>query len=168
MSLPLILRHDEVTTNAPASSQMSVGELIINSVTGKIYTKLTNGNVVEFIGQQVCFSKLPSITYDSIDKFCCAGDIIKIKAVDLLQEKEYSFEMEDVSSNGVDVDIKSPIYTDYTTTTANGASIALREAIIPCSVTINGNKNITILKFKIILENKEITSRIITLSCQNC
>jgi len=168
MPLPLILRHDETTTNAPAADQVSIGELIINSVTGKLYTKLTNGTVVEFIGQQVCFTKLPSISFDTINNFCCSGDILKIKIMDLIELNNYSFEIEDISGNDVATSLQNAIYTAYSSTLANGNTVNLKEAVVPCTIEINGSKNITILKFKVIFENKELTSRIITLSCQNC
>ena len=168
MPLPLILRHDETTTNAPAADQISIGEIIINSVTGKLYTKLTNGTVVEFVGQQVCFTKLPSISFDTISNFCCSGDILKIKITDLIELNDYSFEIEDISGNNVATSLQNAIYTPYSSTLANGNTVNLKEAVVPCTVEINGSKNITILKFKVIFENKELTSRIITLSCQNC
>jgi hypothetical protein len=168
MPLPLILRHDESTTNAPAPDQISVGEIIINSITGKLYTKLVNGTVVEFIGQQVCFTKLPIISFDEINNFCCSGDILKIKVEDLIDLNDYSFEIEDISGNNVSTSLQNPIYTSYASTLSNGNNINLKEAIIPCTIEINGSKNITILKFKVIFENKELTSRILTLSCQNC
>lgn len=168
MPNPLILRHDIATTNAPASNQLSIGEIIVNSVTGKIYTKLISGAVVEFVGQQVCFAKLPSISFDSVDNFCCAGDIVKVKVTDLLQQNSYNFELEDISGNNVDAYINTPIYTEYTATQSDGSEVQYKEAIIPCSVTILGDKNISILKFKVIQDNKELTSRIITISCQKC
>lgn len=168
MSLPLILKHDISTTNAPSPSQISVGEIIINSNTGKMYTKLTSGSVVEFIGQQVCFAKLPSISFDSVSNFCCAGDILKVKVTDLLQQSSYNFELEDISGNNVDAYINTPIYSEYSSTQSDGSEVQYKEAIIPCSVTILGDKNISILKFKVIQDNKELTSRIITISCQKC
>jgi hypothetical protein len=168
MSNPLILRHDITTTNAPAPSQLSVGELIINSITGKMYTKLVSGTVIEFVGQQVCFAKLPSISFDSVENFCCAGDILKVKVTDLLQQNSYNFEITDISGNNVDAYINTPIYSEYSSTQTDGSEVQYKEAIIPCSIAILGDKNISILKFTVIQDNKELTSRIITISCQKC
>jgi hypothetical protein len=172
MSAPLILKHDVTSTDHPASSQLVVGELVINSKTGKLYTKLVNGAIFEFTGQQVCFSKTPAISFDDFTNFCCVGDILKVKVVDLIAANNYNFELEDISGNNIDYTINSPIYTSYQTTLSDSTVINLKEAIIPISLSINGDKNLTILKFKILGKdndiNLELTSRTLTLSCQNC
>lgn len=172
MSAPLILKHDITTNKAPAPDQLAVGELVINSKTGKLYTKLVSGAVFEFTGQQVCFSKTPAISFDPIENFCCAGDILKVKVVDLIEANDYRFELEDISGNNIDYTINSPTYSSYQVTQQDGSVINLKQSIVPISVTINGNKNLTILKFKILGKdgdiNSEVTSRTITVSCQNC
>ncbi len=172
MSAPLILKHDITTNKSPGPDQLVVGELVINSKTGKLYTKLVSGVVFEFTGHQVCFSKTPAISFDPINNFCCAGDILKVKVVDLIQDNDYRFEIEDISGNNIGYTINAPIYDSYQTTQQDGSVVNLKQAVIPISITINGNKNLTILKFKILGKdgdiNSELTSRTITLSCQNC
>lgn len=169
----LLIKNDQTTTNAPAPSQLLVGEIAINSVTGKIYIKLVNGTIVEFIGKQVCFSKTPAITFDDVSNFCCAGDILSVKVVDLLVGADYAFELEDLSGNGIEYTINSPVYTEYSyTPESSSIPVQLKEAIIPITLNITGSKNLTILKFKIMGKdgdiNSELTSRIISISCQNC
>jgi len=177
MSAPLILRHCYENINPPSPNQIQVGELVINSRTGKLYTRLaldatgTPGPVVEFVGQQVCYDKVPSITYDNVDNFCCQGDILNIKVVDLIRNNNYTFEITDISSNNVSFitpnnnDIQ---YIDYEIAGPANSLVLLKEAILPINVTISGSKNLTILKFTILLNNKELTSRTIAISCNSC
>jgi len=180
MSAPLILKHDEVTTNNPGVAQLVLGELAINSITGKLYTRVRPTNapkdgsgdiIFEFVGQPVCFTKMPTITFDTIDKFCCSGDVLKVKIMDLLEINEYTFELEDLSANNTDIDVNEPIYTIYTKTLANGVNIHYKEAIVPITVKINGDKPWTIFKFKVLGKNgdinSELTSKTITVSCEN-
>jgi hypothetical protein len=169
----LLIKNDQTTNNAPSPSQIAVGEIAINAVTGRLYIKLTNGTVVEFIGRQVCFSKTPAITFDDVSNFCCAGDILSVKVIDLLVGADYAFELEDISGNGVSYTINSPVYTEYSyTPESSTTTVQLKEAIIPITINITGTKNLTILKFKIMGKggdiNLELTSRIVSISCQNC
>lgn len=170
----LRLKNDQKTTNPPHADQLVVGEIAINAVTGKLYTKLVNGSVVEFVGKQVCFSKIPAITFDAINNFCCNGDILTVKVIDLMIDTNYVFELEDLSGNDVNYTINPPVYTQYNYTDTNSNNtIPLKEAIIPITLNIAGAKNLTILKFKILNYNSaseliELTSRTITVSCQNC
>lgn len=181
MSAPLILKYCYENLNAPAPEQLQIGELVINARTGKLYTRLaldnnnppTPGPVVEFIGRQVCYSKLPSITFDSVANFCCNNDILKVKVADLLKNNEYRYEIQDVSDNNVITSINSEIYTNYNISGSdNSSTIELKEAVIPINVQINGSKNLTILKFTVFGKNndtnQELTSRTIAISCSNC
>lgn len=180
MSAPLILKHDEQTTNSPGLEQLVLGEIAINSVTGKLYTRIrpvgapTDGSsdvVFEFVGQPICFTKMPIITFDTIDKFCCSGDLLKVKVSDLIANQEYRFELEDLSANNVSITINEAVYTPYSSTLPNGNTINYKEAIVPITVAINGNKPWTIFKFKVLGKNNdlnaELTSKTITISCES-
>lgn len=169
----LRLKNDQKTTNPPHASQLVVGEIAINAVTGKLYTKLVNGSIVEFVGRQVCFSKMPAITFDNTSNFCCHGDILNVKVLDLMADNEYAFEIEDLSGNNIEYAINNPTYTNYTYThESSQTAVNLKEAIVPITITVNGSKNLTVLKFKILGKdgdlNTELTSRTITLSCGSC
>lgn len=180
MSAPLILKHCYENLNAPSPDQLQVGELVINVRTGKLYTRLaldgnnppTPGPIVEFIGKQVCYDKMPAITFDAINNFCCNNDRLNVKVIDLIKNNAYRFEIEDISGNNVITHINDPIYTEYDTTGPGSSTIQLKEAIIPIDVQIRGAKNLTILKFTILGRNgdinSELTSRTIALSCNNC
>lgn len=174
-SAPLILKHDETTVLHPSINQLALGELAINSVTGKLYTKVrplgaTEDVIFEFVGQPVCFSKMPIITFDVIDRFCCSGDVIKVKVTDLLDSNNYHFELEDISANGSEITVNEPIYTSYPKTN-NGITIVYKEAVVPITVKINGQKTWTVFKFKVYGRNNdinaELTSKTISIACEN-
>lgn len=180
MSAPLILKYCYENLNAPAADQLQVGELVINARTGKLYTRLaldnknppTPGPVVEFVGRQVCYDKIPSITFDSVSNFCCNNDILKVKVTDLLRDNQYRYQIEDVSGNNVTTVINGEIYTEYASSGPGNSTVELKEAVIPITVQINGAKNLTILKFTVLGKNndinQELTSRTIAISCGNC
>lgn len=61
----IVLKRDETTTNHPCPDDLAVGELVLNAVTGNLYTKLISGQVVFFPGKAVCLtgSNIPSNNY---------------------------------------------------------------------------------------------------------
>lgn len=52
----IILKRDETTTNHPCADDLVVGELVLNAITGNLYTKLVSGQVVYFPGKAVCLA----------------------------------------------------------------------------------------------------------------
>ena len=40
------IKRDITTSNPPAANQLEIGELVMNATTGIIYSKLTNGLIV--------------------------------------------------------------------------------------------------------------------------
>ena len=71
--MKLYLKRDETSANNPDIGQVDIGELVMNSKTGRLYTKLTDGSLVEFIGQKVCYGPIPDIQFRDISNFCCFG-----------------------------------------------------------------------------------------------
>jgi hypothetical protein len=53
----IILKRDETTTNHPCPDDLAVGELVLNAITGNLYTKLVSGQVVYYPGILVCVGK---------------------------------------------------------------------------------------------------------------
>jgi hypothetical protein len=176
MSGKFFLKRDIVSTNAPHPDQLEVGELVLNALTGKLYTKLHGSNqIVEFVSQAICYQKTPSITFSDVSNFCCLGDLLTVTVKDLKNESaNYLFEIEDLSNNSVTSLVSDAIYSPYTvfadTTSVNEtpASIILRQATIPISLSISGPKPITVLKFKVILNNTPVAERTISISCRAC
>jgi hypothetical protein len=125
--MKLLLKRDDITINHPTPDQLDVGELVMNSVTGKLYTKLVDGSVIEFIGQRICFDPKPIIkifldnqlvTNDNIDDFCPLGDMLSFEVEDLkLPPFEYFFEFKEITNNTIvnDIEQVEPVkYTEYT------------------------------------------------------
>lgn len=52
----IILKRDETTTNHPCPDDLVVGELVLNAITGNLYTKLVSGQIVYFPGKAVCLT----------------------------------------------------------------------------------------------------------------
>jgi hypothetical protein len=175
MSSKFKIKRDIFSVNAPHPDQLEVGELALNAVTGKLYTKLVNGKIVEYNGQLICAEKTPTISFSDVSAFCCFGDLLTVTIKDLKDEPaNYQFEIEDLSNNNIDHSISDPIYSTYVeyletaiTEQAPG-SITLREAIVPISMSVAGVKPISILKFKVLLDNVVITERTVSISCRNC
>jgi hypothetical protein len=171
--MKLLLLRDEETTSDPAPAQVSVGELVMNSVTGKLYTKLTDGTLVEFISQKVCYAPLPEISFSNTSNICCYGSMIYANIKNLQPEpKTYIFNFEELTGNSNSGSISSPSYTSYTVSgTAglpSGQSVTLREAIVPITINIGSPNNINIFKFSIYSDNIQVTEKILPLSCNVC
>lgn len=180
----LLFKRDELGTGHPAPEQVKIGELVMNSVTGKLYTKLVDGSIVEFIGQKICFDPTPTISLlyigqpvpsDTIDKFCCAGAVLEFEVKKMKPEPaQYIFEMTELTSNSLvqDIQIQTPQYSTYSekipAKDANTPekSIEYRKALIPVNLTINNVNNISLFKFTISLDNKKLVEKIITIKCQ--
>ena len=79
--MKLKFKRDETSIVPPGKDQVDIGEIVINSVTGRLYTKTVTGEIVEFIGQKLCFSTIPEIKFyyeeadvgDNVGSFCCSG-----------------------------------------------------------------------------------------------
>jgi hypothetical protein len=73
------LKRDLTSTAAPATNQIEVGELAINAKTGVLYSKMTDGTVIKFVGTAVCDSEhnnscpvpVPEISFSDVTNFCC-------------------------------------------------------------------------------------------------
>ena len=171
--MKLKLKRDETTNGIPDFAQIDVGELVMNSVTGKLYTKLTDGSLVEFNSQKVCYGPIPSISYSAINNFCCFGDIVTVTVSDLLPEpKIYSFEFSELTNNNSEVVVNSPSYSNYVLFGGegipSGQSVSLRKATIPINVSINGANNISIFKLGVVSNNITVTEKTIAISCKTC
>lgn len=175
--MKLRLKRDETGDGFPSAEQVSVGELVINSKTGKLYSKLMDGSIVEWIGQKICFDPLPIIVFNynntnttNIDNFCCSGDIL-IVSVDKLKPDpaSYSFSITELTNNSLPelIQQSAPRYEVYEET-IDDVVTTYRKALIPFNISVNPDRynNITILKFSVYNENnKLLTEQIIPFKC---
>lgn len=187
----LLKRHPPSGTNLtpeqeqafPSPDQIDVGELVINTITGKLYSKLNNGSVIEFVSQQICFEPSPEITFFYQDRaiiapdylindFCCAGGLLTISVDKLKPEPAlYNFNMVELTNNTIpqNISIGDAAYTAYSTTVDN-QTVSYRKAIIPITISFNSinYNNISLFKFLISDNNNKIISgseKILTMKC---
>jgi len=184
--MKLLLKRDQTGTSHPSPNQLEVGELVINSVTGKLYSKLTDGSIIEWLGQKICYDPVPDIAVyynnvlmnnDTITNFCCQGAILDIEVSKLkLEPEEYAFELVELTTNSMpeDINIQSVKYSQYTIPkpgTTTNETITLRKGVVPINIAIsNSQQNISIFKFTIISitnNNKKLIEKIITIQCSN-
>lgn len=177
MAGKLKLKRDITSTNPPSSGEIDVGELAFNALTGKLYTKLQNGIVIEFVGRPICFSRTPIIIFPDVTNFCCVGDILNITIKDIDPDKyandQYSFFLDDVTSSGIPADIikNSPIVSDYEVLPDTSIidpsqlviPVPMKQLIIPFN--IKTNKSSTTLKFRVQLDSSVLSSSTVTISC---
>jgi hypothetical protein len=186
MSL-LLFKRDETGLGHPAPEQLSIGEIVINSVTGKLYTKLVDGSVIEFIGQKICFDPLPEIsTYyenvlisnDIVTNFCCTGAILEFEVKKLkLEPAPYSFTLIELTNhaNPQEITVQSAKFSVYNENipavapSTTPATITYRKAIVPINLAINLNtQGISLFKFAVIGDPSRppLIEKIITVRCQ--
>ena len=168
------LKRDNTSPSAPSPDQLLEGELVLNAITGRLYTKLKSGQIIQFTGEATCYDAVPTISFSNVANFCCISDLLTVTISGLKNANTatYAFELEDLSNNDITIQASSPIYQDYNTYPAAtvedpqaGIALVLREAIVPISIEILGTQNISTLKFKIVSANIVIAERIITINC---
>jgi hypothetical protein len=171
--MSLLLKRDETGIKAPAPEQLEVGELLINSVTGKLYTKLISGDVIEYIGQKVCFNAVPEVLFtyentntgDLINNFCCAGAMVVITVKKLrLEPANYTFSVVELTNNTTsdNIIVNTPEYSTYTLD-----NVTYRQAVIPVNLSVNPTsyKNISLFKLNIFLDSIKISETLLTIQC---
>jgi hypothetical protein len=182
--MKLLLKRDIEESGFPAADQVDVGELVINSTTGRLYTKLTDGSIVEFISQKICFEPIPEILffYENtavvppnylINNFCCAGGLFTI-TVDKLKPApfDYNFILTELTQNTLpqNISLSSPSFVTYTET-ENGEERTYRKATIPATISITDTNynSISLFQFAVYdnLSNKIIRGgeKILTIKC---
>lgn len=187
----LLKRHPPSGTNLtpaqeeafPAPDQVDVGELVINTITGKLYTKLDSGALVEFISQKICFDPAPEISffYESkavaapdylISNFCCAGGLLTVVISKLkLEPATYGFSLIELTNNTINdnISVGEPAYVVYSET-VDGKTTQYRRATVPLNLSFNSTNynNISLFQFKLTDSlNKVVrgSERIVTIKC---
>lgn len=167
----------------PSPEQLVPGELAINTITGRLYTKLLDGSVVEFISQKICFEPVPEIyfyynnkivssTNYLIENFCCSGGLLTV-IVDKLKPEPmvYKFTLQELTNNSKPEDINiQPASYLVETISDDGVDIVYRKATIPINIKLiqNNTSNISLFQFKILDSNDKTirgSERILTIRC---
>jgi len=181
--MKLKFKRDETSIVPPGKDQVDIGEIVINSVTGRLYTKTIAGEIVEFIGQKLCFNTVPEIKFyyeeadvgDNVGSFCCSGGLIIAEINKLKPDpSQYSFDIVELTNNTIadNISLDTPRYRSYTDTVpADGDTPAteteLRQATVPVTIKVNpaSYENISIFKFVVYLDNIKLVEKLLTLTC---
>lgn len=175
-------RRDVSTTNIPSKDQIEIGEIVINAVTGRLYTVTVNpptidggsptkGEVIEFVGSLVCqtTTTVPDILFSNTTGFCCLGDTLGVEVSGLQENTNYTFSMSELTENSSSINIASANYKNYTGS-INGTDINyLKSAILPISINTSDNKSaVSIFEFNVLSDNDLITSKVVSVKCKDC
>jgi hypothetical protein len=171
----LLIKRDDTSLSYPHPDQLEVGELVMNSVTGKLYSKLVDGSIVQWFSEKVCFDPVPDLLFyygstpviDSLDTFCCAGDLLIAEITNLKPEpKNYTFTFTELTSNTSPTNIViSPTQYSIYNQTQNDSTITLRKAIVPINLSIDQSNNISIFKFTVLSDNLKLIEKLISIKC---
>lgn len=179
--MKILIKRDITGTAQPAPDQLDVGELVLNAVTGKLYTKLTNGNIVSWTSDNVCFESSPTLSIDhqgnvvedTIADLCCVGDSITFQVAGLRPSPAvYSFALEELTTNNANITASTPTFENYTESqTVGGATVDvdLRKATIPMNIDIDvvdSINKISIFKFIVTYEGNKILEKLLTAVCK--
>jgi hypothetical protein len=167
----------------PASNQLVPGELAINTITGKLYTKLLDGSVVEFVSQKICFEPIPEIYfyYENklissssylVENFCCSGGLLTVVIDKLkLEPMIYKFVLQELTNNSRPEEIVvQPTSYSIDSVTNEGITTTYRKATVPISLKLVSSNvnNISLFQFKILDANDKTirgSERILTIRC---
>lgn len=174
------LKRDISTLNPPNNDQVEVGELVFNAQTGKLYSKLQNGSIIEFIGKPVCFKKNPTIQFSDVTNFCCSNDILYVTVLDLdtnlWEDDKYVFGLADITKKNPGSTINSISITGENTTV-----YAVRDSVAFSTYQDPGDMSITdpsqtivpvtlgqaVIPFDIILTNTSLLKFIVQIKESN-
>lgn len=170
------LKRDLTSDNAPAPNQLEVGELAINSKTGILYSKMTDGTVIKWLGVPVCEDDnpmvcpvpVPEITFSDVTNFCCGGDTLTVYVSNLLVNHNYSCSITDLITNSTAV-----------VSAATSSLLPINKSDRYSSFNININKDSQpVSLFKVsVLENITVNNnpvsmlrseKVIRICCTNC
>lgn len=176
-------RREVNTTNPPAIDDFLVGEIVVNTVTGKLYiiqahfdeatNRVVKDNVIEFSGKVVCQTNTdtPDIIFDDVSDFCCFGDTLSVEVSGLQRSPtNYSFAVEELTANMSQIDVEVANYKNYTgSLDAAGDPLLYRSAIVPVNINVTKEDSaVSIFKFKILSENNLITEKVLSIKCKEC
>lgn len=155
------LKRDITTSNPPASDQVEIGELVLNSTTGTLYTKLTNGRVVKFSSSPVSTTDttVPLIVFGDVSTFCCTGDTLNVTISNLIADEEYTYQFSDLNNNGATFIGGSTGDILPSTSTSRNISKLL---------SISGTQAVTLIKFSVKKNNVIVSENIVSICCGEC
>lgn len=153
------IKRDITTTNPPAPNQLDVGEVVMNALTGILYSKLVDGTIVKWVSVPVSVSLVPSITFSDYATFCCNGDTLTATINNLSEGDSYTYEFTNLNNNDVSFSGSSSGSLLPTSSASRSASVLF---------SVNGSQPITLIKFAVKKNNVVIAENIASVCCKNC
>lgn len=175
--MKILLKRDETSLGFPGSDQISVGELVINSKTGKLYSKLTDGSIIEWTGKIVCpnnvlatdvrlYYKSELVSTNLISNFCSTGDALEFEILPIIDNfTDYSFAFVELTNNSSagNIIISEPIYSTYSDNDVTKSKVSVRVLLtIP-----SPQQSTSIFKFSVTRTDvdQKIIEKLITIQC---
>jgi hypothetical protein len=175
--MKILLKRDETSLGFPGPDQVSIGELVLNSKTGKLYSKLTDGSIIEWSGKVVCpsnilatdaklYYKSTLVNTNIISNFCSSGDALEFELLPIIDNfTDYAFEFVELTNNtSVDnIVISTPIYGTYVDDSVTKSKVSVR-----VSVTVpSPQQSTSIFKFSVLRTDtdQKIIEKLITIQC---
>tara|TARA_B100001939_G_scaffold288549_1_gene259455 strand:- start:182 stop:763 length:582 start_codon:yes stop_codon:yes gene_type:complete len=188
--MPIRHRRDVKTINPPSAEEISVGEIVMNSRTGKLYIVSAQAiyddsgkqigvkkqNVIEFSGKVVCseVDSVPDISFDDVSTFCCFGDTLAVDVSGLDRVTNYDFVMTELTANQSTISLSTPKYTNYLlepegSDTDPSLIQEYRSALIPININVaRENSAVSVFKFGIEVDNVLLTEKVLSIQCNDC
>jgi hypothetical protein len=160
-------KRDISTNNAPADSQISIGELVINANTGILYSKRTDGKIIRFSSTPIddnspgndLLTFVPIIRFSDVAGFCCNGDTITVTVDNLLVNNNYTYLVSDMIVN-------STAYFSSLGGTMSPLDSSRREVSI--NISISSIQNNALMKFSVLKDGIVLSENILSICCTNC
>lgn len=168
------LTRDISSNSPPAPEQLDVGQLVINSKTGILYSKRVDGTVIKWVPSQSCdtiygngMSALPVISFENTSSLCCKGGAITITVDNLVYDNRYRLNITDLNPSA-NV-ILSSSFMELLPINSSQRSVTL-------NINIPSDTTIAILKTSIsqivTVETVEtdilLSENILNTTCKNC
>jgi hypothetical protein len=178
--MPIRHRRDVKTINSPSIDEISIGEIVINAKTGKLYIvsavynedkdTVEKQSVIEFTGKVLCQEEnIPEIEFSDVSNFCCFGDTLSVEVSGLDRVTDYDFAMVELTANSAEIDLEIPRYSNYMLNPESNNPTLLRSATIPVNINVNKESSaVSVFKFGIEIDNTTLTEKVLSIRCKDC
>ncbi len=170
------LKRDQTSSNAPSPEQISVGELAINTNTGILYSKMSDGTVIKWLGIPVCETgdelvcpvPVPEISFSDVINFCCGGDSLTVFVSNLLVGRSYTCSVIDLISGSTAIIAPAsqfllPNNKSDRTAVFNLNINQARQPIASLKISVYENVNVNNQTLNLIRSEK-----VLTICCNSC
>tara|TARA_B100001769_G_C22095014_1_gene590722 strand:+ start:16 stop:594 length:579 start_codon:yes stop_codon:yes gene_type:complete len=179
--MPIRHRRDVTTVKAPAKDEIQVGEIVLNSKTGKMYIvqasydenkkAVVKQSVIEFAGKVVCGNEdaIPDVEFSDVSEFCCYGDTVLVEMSGLDRVTNYKYNMVELTANNAVTDIEASKDKMYIVGENTPNEQQLKSVTIPININVNKEASaISVFKFSAEVDNEVLTEKVLSIKCKDC